>query len=269
MDDARLSERHFHGDVATGAHKKRGQKRRYKETLKKSLGRLHTNPKTSEDNPEQTGLVKSSLRSKPDSRHLGKKGTSQVSGGPGPQHRHSTPPDMPALSTDIPRADRPRRSSSDPMHQPQLLPPRLLLIQPSRRPRRRPSSPPPSITDTSDITAIIITAVASTNTDTSTIPVIDRNDPNVPSTTNTFTIKTSHVQPCGLDPNLSPLRPHIRFTHRTVRSLANPSYRTGTPVLGAPTYILPHLSTPCTNAHGPSHSHAYPRQRNSTQYRRN
>ncbi|VDL92473.1 unnamed protein product [Schistocephalus solidus] len=49
MDDERLPKRLFYGDVATGAHRPGGQKRRYKDTLKKSLKQLQINPVTCED----------------------------------------------------------------------------------------------------------------------------------------------------------------------------------------------------------------------------
>nr|VZI13340.1 unnamed protein product [Spirometra erinaceieuropaei] len=44
MDDERLPKRLFYGDVATGSRRQGGQIRRYKETLKSSLMRLHINP---------------------------------------------------------------------------------------------------------------------------------------------------------------------------------------------------------------------------------
>ncbi|BHF66657.1 hypothetical protein SprV_0200967900 [Sparganum proliferum] len=82
-----------------------------------------------EPRPEETDLVKSSedwrsnIRNESDRRRRrrrrqSKDGSSQVSGTPDPQHRHSTPPNMPALSTNIPLADRLRRSASDPMNPP-------------------------------------------------------------------------------------------------------------------------------------------------------
>nr|VZI46091.1 unnamed protein product [Spirometra erinaceieuropaei] len=44
MDDERLPKRLSYGDVATGSRRQRGQIRRYKDTLKSSLKRLHINP---------------------------------------------------------------------------------------------------------------------------------------------------------------------------------------------------------------------------------
>nr|VZI26664.1 unnamed protein product [Spirometra erinaceieuropaei] len=44
MDDERLPERLFYGDVATGSRRQGGQIRRYKDTLKSSLKRLQINP---------------------------------------------------------------------------------------------------------------------------------------------------------------------------------------------------------------------------------
>nr|VZI35983.1 unnamed protein product [Spirometra erinaceieuropaei] len=44
MDDERLPKRLFYGDVATGSRRQGGQIRRYKDTLKSSLKRLHINP---------------------------------------------------------------------------------------------------------------------------------------------------------------------------------------------------------------------------------
>nr|VZH90165.1 unnamed protein product [Spirometra erinaceieuropaei] len=44
MDDERLPKRLFYGDVATGSRRQGGQIRRYKNTLKSSLKRLHINP---------------------------------------------------------------------------------------------------------------------------------------------------------------------------------------------------------------------------------
>ncbi|VDL93026.1 unnamed protein product [Schistocephalus solidus] len=49
MDDERLPKRIFYGDVATGARRQGGQKRHYKDTLKKSLKQLQMNPATWED----------------------------------------------------------------------------------------------------------------------------------------------------------------------------------------------------------------------------
>ncbi|VDL99132.1 unnamed protein product [Schistocephalus solidus] len=49
MDDERLHKQPFYGDVTTGAHRQGGQKRSYKETLKKSLKQLQINPATWED----------------------------------------------------------------------------------------------------------------------------------------------------------------------------------------------------------------------------
>ncbi|VDL92483.1 unnamed protein product [Schistocephalus solidus] len=46
MDDERLLKRLFYGDVATGSSRQGGQKRRYKDTLKKSLKQLQINPVT-------------------------------------------------------------------------------------------------------------------------------------------------------------------------------------------------------------------------------
>nr|VZI16231.1 unnamed protein product [Spirometra erinaceieuropaei] len=44
MDDERLPKRLFYGEVATGSRRQGGQIRRYKDTLKSSLKRLHINP---------------------------------------------------------------------------------------------------------------------------------------------------------------------------------------------------------------------------------
>nr|VZI27735.1 unnamed protein product [Spirometra erinaceieuropaei] len=44
MDDERLPKRLFYGDVAKGSRRQGGQIRRYKDTLKSSLKRLHINP---------------------------------------------------------------------------------------------------------------------------------------------------------------------------------------------------------------------------------
>nr|VZI06582.1 unnamed protein product [Spirometra erinaceieuropaei] len=44
MDDERLPKRLFYGDVETGSRRQGGQIRRYKDTLKSSLKRLHINP---------------------------------------------------------------------------------------------------------------------------------------------------------------------------------------------------------------------------------
>ncbi|VDL98810.1 unnamed protein product [Schistocephalus solidus] len=49
MDDERLAKRIFYGDIATGARRQGGQKRHYKDTLKKSLRQLKINPATWED----------------------------------------------------------------------------------------------------------------------------------------------------------------------------------------------------------------------------
>ncbi|VDM02058.1 unnamed protein product [Schistocephalus solidus] len=49
IDDERLPKRLFKRDVAKGARRQGGKKRRYKETLKKSLKQLQINPATWED----------------------------------------------------------------------------------------------------------------------------------------------------------------------------------------------------------------------------
>ncbi|VDM01265.1 unnamed protein product [Schistocephalus solidus] len=49
MDNERLPKRIFYGDVAMGARRQGGPKRRYKDTLKKSLKQLQKNPATWED----------------------------------------------------------------------------------------------------------------------------------------------------------------------------------------------------------------------------
>nr|VZI11177.1 unnamed protein product [Spirometra erinaceieuropaei] len=49
MDDERLPKRLFCGDVATGSRRQGGQSRRYMDTLKSSLKRLHINPTNWED----------------------------------------------------------------------------------------------------------------------------------------------------------------------------------------------------------------------------
>ncbi|VDL94189.1 unnamed protein product [Schistocephalus solidus] len=49
MDDERLPKRLFYGVVATGSRRQGGQKRRYKDTLKKSLRQLQINSATWED----------------------------------------------------------------------------------------------------------------------------------------------------------------------------------------------------------------------------
>ncbi|VDL91641.1 unnamed protein product [Schistocephalus solidus] len=49
MDDERLPKRPFHGDVAPGAYRQEGEKRRYKDTLKKSLKQLQINLVTWKD----------------------------------------------------------------------------------------------------------------------------------------------------------------------------------------------------------------------------
>ncbi|VDM04165.1 unnamed protein product [Schistocephalus solidus] len=46
MDDERLPKRLFYGDVATGVRREGGYKRRYKDTLKKSLKQLQINSTT-------------------------------------------------------------------------------------------------------------------------------------------------------------------------------------------------------------------------------
>ncbi|VDL96232.1 unnamed protein product [Schistocephalus solidus] len=49
MDAKRLPKRLFYGDVDTDACRQGGQKRRYKDTLKKSLQQLRIKPATWED----------------------------------------------------------------------------------------------------------------------------------------------------------------------------------------------------------------------------
>nr|VZI00676.1 unnamed protein product [Spirometra erinaceieuropaei] len=58
MDDERLPKRLFYGDVATGSRRQGGQIRRYKDTLKSSLKRLHINP----TNWEELARDRSTLR---------------------------------------------------------------------------------------------------------------------------------------------------------------------------------------------------------------
>ncbi|VDL88503.1 unnamed protein product [Schistocephalus solidus] len=49
MDDERLPKDFFYGDVATGARRQGGRKRRFKDTLKKSLKQLKINLVNRED----------------------------------------------------------------------------------------------------------------------------------------------------------------------------------------------------------------------------
>ncbi|VDL90306.1 unnamed protein product [Schistocephalus solidus] len=49
MDDERLPKRLFYRDAATGARRQGDQKRRHKDTLKKTLKQLKINPVTLED----------------------------------------------------------------------------------------------------------------------------------------------------------------------------------------------------------------------------
>nr|VZI09519.1 unnamed protein product [Spirometra erinaceieuropaei] len=62
MEDERLPKRLFYGDVATGSRRQGGQIRRYKDTLKSSLKRLHINPtnwvELSHDRPTWRRAVK-------------------------------------------------------------------------------------------------------------------------------------------------------------------------------------------------------------------
>ncbi|VDM01325.1 unnamed protein product [Schistocephalus solidus] len=63
MDDERLPKRLFYGDVATGARRQGGQKRRYKDTLKKSLKQLQINPATLEDIAQDRTVWSRSVKS--------------------------------------------------------------------------------------------------------------------------------------------------------------------------------------------------------------
>nr|VZI15280.1 unnamed protein product [Spirometra erinaceieuropaei] len=62
MDDERLPERLFYGDVATDTRCQGGQIRRYRDTLKSCLRRLHINPAKwrdlARDRPTGSGTVK-------------------------------------------------------------------------------------------------------------------------------------------------------------------------------------------------------------------
>ncbi|VDL97271.1 unnamed protein product [Schistocephalus solidus] len=49
IDDEWIPKRHLYGDFATGARRQGGQKRRYKDSLKKSLKKLQINPVTRAD----------------------------------------------------------------------------------------------------------------------------------------------------------------------------------------------------------------------------
>ncbi|VDL88117.1 unnamed protein product [Schistocephalus solidus] len=62
MDDKRLPTRLFYGDVATGARRQGGQKRRYKDTLKKLLKQLQINPATWEDLAQDRPVWRRSVR---------------------------------------------------------------------------------------------------------------------------------------------------------------------------------------------------------------
>ncbi|BHF71986.1 hypothetical protein SprV_0401504900 [Sparganum proliferum] len=103
---------------------------------------------------------------------------------------------MPALSTDIPYTDRPRRSSSDPIHQPPDNRNCCLLDPPPSAPTTMASTPStialnPDVPASSITTISIISvkiAAAMTNRTTSITPATNQNVPDALSASNTSAI---------------------------------------------------------------------------------
>nr|VZI21376.1 unnamed protein product [Spirometra erinaceieuropaei] len=105
-----------------GARRPGGPERRYSDTLKSSLKRIQINPETWKDLAQNRRVWKLAVKTGgSDRRRQSQELSLPVSGAPDPQNCHSTPPNRSTLSTNIPREDRPRRSSLDPPHQPHLL----------------------------------------------------------------------------------------------------------------------------------------------------
>ncbi|BHF63635.1 hypothetical protein SprV_0200662900 [Sparganum proliferum] len=182
--------------------------------------------------PEDTGMAESSedwhrhTKSTPDRRHQSQGGCSQVSGASDSQHRHSIPPNVPTLSTNIPRANRPHRSSSDPMHLPSddcscFFHDRpyfnIHFYHDGAQPHQRCSESRATLSLTTATTPnFATTAAATTNTTPSTTPATDQSAPNAPATTNTFTITT----PTSNDVGSVPACPHRDRTFISHTALA-------------------------------------------------
>nr|VZI03084.1 unnamed protein product [Spirometra erinaceieuropaei] len=122
-EDTRLPKQLFYGDVATGARRPGGSKRRCNDALKNSLRRLHIDPETWENLVQTRPVWRRELKTGAAIYEANRiaavktKRAARKSQDASDSHlRQSTPPSVPALSTNISRADRPRRPLSDPMH---------------------------------------------------------------------------------------------------------------------------------------------------------
>ncbi|VDL96379.1 unnamed protein product [Schistocephalus solidus] len=120
-----FTKRLFYGDVATGARRQAGQKRRYKDTLKKFLKQLQINPVTWKNlarmawkrSVKTDAAIYEANRIAADMA----KSVACKSQAPPDQHRQCRcPANVPTLPTHIPRANRPGRKSSNSMQQQSL-----------------------------------------------------------------------------------------------------------------------------------------------------
>ncbi|VDL98745.1 unnamed protein product [Schistocephalus solidus] len=120
MDDERLHKRLFYGDVATGAHQQGVQKRRYKDTLEKSLKQLQINPVTWQDFAQDRPAWRRSVKTG-SAIYEAKRITATKAKRAAESHQHQNrrcqgPFNIQALSTHLSRANQHGRTSSDAMH---------------------------------------------------------------------------------------------------------------------------------------------------------
>ncbi|BHF84434.1 hypothetical protein SprV_0902758500 [Sparganum proliferum] len=121
MDDACVPNQLFYGDVVRGARQQGEPKRRYKDTLKNSLKRLHINPETWEDLTQNSMVWRREVKTgatiyEPNWITVAKAKRETLR----PQvlrllNANDQP--LPALPTYIPCANRPRRTPSETLHQ--------------------------------------------------------------------------------------------------------------------------------------------------------
>ncbi|BHF64881.1 hypothetical protein SprV_0200788900 [Sparganum proliferum] len=207
MDDERLLKGLFYGDVAMGSSRQGGQIRRYKDTLKVSLKRLHIN----------SGSWEGLMRDRQICMGTVGRGAAinEVNG--------ITAAKTKCEALDVPGTNRPHRTSSNPMrHQHD----NAYILQPTVTPVTADHNvtdllPPPTDT-TRCATAAVLTAATTTIANSPTPP--HRWD-DIQRPINFKYFQHPHLQLCGLSPCLFSLRSHTLLTHRPSRSLTNPSHR--------------------------------------------
>ncbi|VDL95566.1 unnamed protein product [Schistocephalus solidus] len=124
MEDKRLPKRLFYGDVTEGARRQGGQKRPYKNTLKKSLKQLQIDTATWEDLAQDRLAWRRSVKTGSAiyeaNRIVAAKTKRAARKSPALLDQYSQCPglsNMPAMSTHLPHGNPPCRTSSDAMQQ--------------------------------------------------------------------------------------------------------------------------------------------------------